>query len=323
MNRKCLGILMAFGIVAFGATFAPAAIIFSDNFSASTLNSAAPVAPTASSTNYQVLSSKDATGSSIGAGSLDLAMVNTSSGFAELQALFATSPVALTQTGHYIEAKVGFTGAGLNQAGNSTINIALLNSGGEAPVPGTQLNNSQLDDAGVFTTGNAAGWLGYVGRVGRVGGASSQIFTRPAQVGETSAEAQDALFNNAGGGAFDNPTGTSVQGGGAGGTLTNGTAYELSLRATYDAGAGLLTLDYLLSDANGTIDSLSGTTTAATTLTTAFDAIAIGYRGTDSVGPFSLNISSLAIDSNVIPEPGCLSLLATMGCLAVMGRRRG
>jgi hypothetical protein len=323
MNRR-----LCFAMIAAWATIAVtvqtrAAIIFSDNFSTSTLNSAAPAAPTASSTNYQVLSSKDATGSSIGTGSLNLTMANTSSGFAEIQALFAASPIALSQTGHYLEAKASFTVTGLNQMGNSTLNIALLNSAGAGPVPGTQLNNGQLDDAGVFTTGNAAGWQGYVGRIGRGGGAASQFFTRPAQVGETSAEAQDALFNNAGGGAFDNPTGTVVQGGGAGGTLAGGTAYSLSLRATYDAGTNLVTLQYALSDANGTIDSLSGVTTAATTLATAFDAFSIGFRGTDSIGPFSLNVSSLVIDTNVavVPEPASLCLLISVVGIAAAHRR--
>jgi hypothetical protein len=321
-NWFCIAVLG--GIMISAATLAQAAIIFSDSFSTSTLNSATPASPTASSTNYQVLSTKDATASSIGAGSLNLAMANTSSGFAEIQALFVASPVTLTQTGDYIEARVAFTGAGLNQTGNSTLNIALLNSDGDGPVPGTQLNNSQLDDVGVFTTGNAAGWFGYVGRVGRVGGASSQIFTRPAQVGETTAEAQDALFNNAGGGAFDNPTGATVQGGGAGGTLTSGAAYTLSLRATYDAGTGLVTVNYALAGTSGTIDSLSGTTTLATTLATAFDAISIGYRGTDSVGPFSLNLSSLEIDTNVVvvPEPTSVALLTMVGGATLLCRRR-
>jgi hypothetical protein len=321
MIRRFVGILLTGGVLLAGASPGLAAIIFSDNFTTSTLNNAAPAAPSASSTNYQVLSTKDSTGSSIAAGSLNLTMANTSSGFAELQALFATSPVSLTQTGHYLEARVGFTSAGLNLLGNSTLNVALLNSGGAGPVPGTQLNNSQLDDAGVFTTGNAAGWLGYVARVGRAGGAASQFFTRPAQVGETTAEAQDALFNNAGGGAFDNPSGTVVQSGGAGATLTNGNAYTLTLRATYDAGTSLVTLDYNLSGGSGTIDSLTGITTVATTLTTGFDAFSIGYRGTDSQGPFSLNLNSLVIESNVVPEPSSLALLLFAGCGTFLRRR--
>lgn len=321
MIRRFVGTLLTGGVLLAGASPGLAAIIFSDNFSTSTLNNAAPAAPTATSTNYQVLATRDATASSIAASSLKLNLINTSSAFAEFQSLFATAPVNLTQTGHYIEARAAFTSTGLNLAGNSTLNMALLNSGGAGPVTGTQLNNGQLDDAGVFTTGNAAGWLGYVARVGRVGGASSQLYTRPAQVGETSAEAQDALFNNAGGGAFDNPTATVVQGGGAGATLTNATPYTLTLRATYDAGNSLVTLNYNLSGGSGTIDSLTGTTTVATTLTTGFDAFSIGYRGTDSQGPFSLDLSSLVIETNVVPEPSSLVLLLLAVCGSALRRR--
>lgn len=321
--KRQLCIALIAGMLLVGAERSQAAILFSDNFSTSTLNSATPAAPTATSTNYQVLSSKDARGSSIGAGSLDLAMGNTSSGFAEVQALFASAPVALTQSGDYIEAKVEFTSAGINLAGNSTLNVALLNSGGTPPVPGTELNNGQLDDAGVFTSGGAAGWQGYVGRIGVVGGASSQLFTRPAQGDKGTAEVQDVLFNNAGGGAFDNPSGTTIQGGGAGATLTNGTPYTLLLRATYDADTALVSLDYTLADANGTIDALTGTTDLATTTATAFDAFAIGFRGTDSMGPYSLNMSSLEISTNVaaIPEPGTLCLLIPLAAMVVGGRR--
>ena len=305
------------------ATKAEAALILSDTFGTSTLNSAAPAAPTAISTNYEVLSTKDATASSIAAGSLKLTMANTSSGFAEVEALIAASPIVLAQTGDYVEVTVDFVPTGVNVLGNSTLNIGLFNSGGAPPVPGTSLNNGQLDDAGIFTTGNAAGWFGYVSRIGRVLGAASQIFTRPAQVGETTAEAQDGLFNNAGGGAFDNPTGTVLQSGGAGATLVNGTSYTLQLRVTYDAGTTFATTSYSLSNVGGPLDSLSGVSGATTTLATAFDAIALGFRGTDSVGPYSLDISSVKVETNVeiVPEPITCTLLG-IGLMFVGGRRR-
>ena len=72
-------------------------------------------------------------GLAIGAGSLNLKMVNTSSGFAEVEALFKSSPVALTQTGDYVEATMVFAPTGLNLLGNSTLNMGLYNSGGAGP----------------------------------------------------------------------------------------------------------------------------------------------------------------------------------------------
>jgi hypothetical protein len=309
-----------------GANLAEGATIFSDDFSTSTLNSATPAAPTATSTNYEVLSTKNATASSIASGSLQLNMGNTSSGFAELEALFKSSPVALTQTGDYVQLTVHFVPTSVNLNGStSTLNIGLYNSHGAGPVPGATMNNAQLDDdPGSNPTGNAAGWEGYVGRIGATTAASSQTYTRPIQVGETSNEAQDGLFNNAGGGAYDNPSGVSVQTGGTGADLVNGTAYTLWLKATYDAGTGFVTTAYELSDANGVLDSLSGPTDGTTTVATSFDALALGVRGTGSTGPYILDIRSIDVDSNVsmVPEPAALISLAMAAVAFGLSRKR-
>ena len=283
-------------------------------------------APTATSTNYEVLSTKNATTSSIASGSLQLNMGTTSSGFAELEALFKSSPVALTQTGDFVQATVEFTSTAVNLSGStSTLNIGLYNSHGAGPVPGATMNNARswTTIRGAIQQAMPPGWEGYVGRIGATTAASSQIYTRPAQVGETSNEAQDGLFNNAGGGAYDNPSGVSVKTGGAGADLVDGTAYSLWLRATYDAGTGFVTMAYELSDANGIIDSVSGPTDASNTVATAFDALALGIRGTGT-GPYSLNIRSLKVDSNVsmVPEPASLITFAFAAVALGLSRKR-
>lgn len=302
---------------------ADAAVVFSDNFSTSTLNSSSPAAPTATSTNYQVLSTKNATGSSIAPGSLQLNMTNTSSGFAEMQALFASSPVALSSSGDYVQLTMTFVPTGVNLFGNSTFNAGLYNSGGSGPVPGEQLNNGQLDDNPFSTppaahaTGGAAGWQGYVSRIGVPTGATTQIFTRPAQVGETTNEAQDTLFNNAGTGAFDSPSGTGVVSSGTSVAFSPGTTYTFTTRITNN-GAGLDVM-YDLSDGSGSLSTLTGTDGAPAT--TAFDALAFGFRGTDGTGPYTIDVSSIAVESNVvIPEPASLALLG-LGGLALLRRR--
>jgi hypothetical protein len=294
------------------APVSQAATVFSDTFATSTLNSAAPAEPTATSTNYQVLSTKNATGSSIAPGSLQLNMGTTTSGFAEVQALFAGAPVNLPSAGDFIKLTATFTAAGLN----NTLNVGLYNSGGSAPIPGTSLNNAQLDDdPGTLNTGGAAGWLGYAARI-PVEGSASVIFTRPAQVGETSNEAQDVLFSNAGGGAFDNPAGTTVASGGTGETLAADTLYTLVYTITNNGGGGL----DMSVDLNNGLATVGGTHAAP--LTTGFDAFALGYRGSTNVAPgHSLNVSSLVIESNVVPEPASLGLLGLGGTLALRRRR--
>jgi hypothetical protein len=69
------------------------AAVLTDTFATSTLNAASPGAPTSSSTNYAVLSSKNATTSSIAASDLKIGMGSTSSGFVETQALFRSTPL--------------------------------------------------------------------------------------------------------------------------------------------------------------------------------------------------------------------------------------
>ena len=310
LRSYCCAGLLAAAAASATTPASHAATVFSDTFDTSTLNSASPATPDATSTNYQVLSTKNATGSSIAPGSLQLHMTPTTSGFAEIQALFAAAPVSLASSGDFIKLTTTFTASGLS----NTLNVGLYNSGGSAPISGTNLNNGQLDDdPGTFSTGGAEDWLGYAGRI-PVEGSASVIFTRPAQT-ETSNEAQEVLFNNAGGGAFDSPVGSNVATGGTGETLAGATNYTLVYTITNNAGA----LDFSL-DLNNGAATVSGT--HASPLTTGFDALALGYRSGTNVAPGqTLNVSSILIESNV-PEPAPLGLLALGGALSLCRRRR-
>src|SRR5215217_5688259 len=107
------------------APAAQAATVFSDTFGTSTLNSATPAAPTGAATNYQVLSSKNATGSSIVPGSLQLNMGATTSGLAEIEAPFAAAPVNLASPGDFVKLQMTFTASGINLSGAGTLNVGL------------------------------------------------------------------------------------------------------------------------------------------------------------------------------------------------------
>src|SRR5262245_25966352 len=104
------------------AANAGASTVFSDNFSTSTLNSASPSAPTATSTSYELMSSKSWSPSpTIGASDLKFGIASTSSGHIEAQALFSPAPLVLTNTNDFVELTVTFTDtAGILVSGNAT-----------------------------------------------------------------------------------------------------------------------------------------------------------------------------------------------------------
>src|ERR1051325_11854991 len=90
-----------------------AATFFTEDFAhGSTLN-AAPVNPTATSTSYEMISSKSWTPApSLTSGDLKFGIASTTSGSIEVQALFTNSPVALVVEGDYLEMKITFTNTG-------------------------------------------------------------------------------------------------------------------------------------------------------------------------------------------------------------------
>jgi hypothetical protein len=311
------------------------AAVLTDTFATSTLNAASPGAPTSSSTNYAVLSSKNATTSSIAASDLKIGMGSTSSGFVETQALFRSTPLALAADGDFVQLQFTFTNtARILTTGNSTLNVGLFDSNGTSPVTGGQMNNGQMvDTQSTFSAGNTQLWTGYVGRIASTSqtSSSSVTFTRPAQNGAApSNENQDLLFNNAGAGAFDDPSGTTL---GASGSLitplTESTQYTVTLRLTRGA-TGLVTADYNLYSGVGTggTNLYSSSRAASAAQTTAggleFDALSIGWRYAGTTGdPASImDISALEVTTNLpIPEPTSLAVLG-LGAFGVLCRRR-
>lgn len=296
--------------------------VYSEAFAGSTLGSASPAAPTGTTTSYQALSSKNATSSSISGSSLSLAMGATSSGFAEMQALFTPSAVTLTG-GHSITLEMSFVTTNIMLDGTSmTLNAGLYNSGGLGPVPGNALNNGGLTTSdGTYSTGNAEDWTGYIVRTEDTSGT---IYTRGAQTDATN-QSQDLLFSNAGGGAFDSPAGDVVAStGDAGVNFSNGNTYTLRLDISFDG-----------TNITVTEDIYSGTGTAGTNLytrsgteagasTTAFDGLAFGFRGTNDASnqsaPATLQVTGLTV-THTIPEPSGFALLG-LGSLVLLRRRR-
>src|SRR5262245_23008767 len=110
MNCQKLFLPLVSVLLALLALSTQAATVFSDNFATSSLNSFSPAAPTSNSTAYQLFSSKAWSPTpGIAANDLKFGISTTTSGHIEAQALFTTTPVALTTVGDYIEMTVTFT----------------------------------------------------------------------------------------------------------------------------------------------------------------------------------------------------------------------
>lgn len=274
---------------------ADAAVVFNEGFSGSTVMAASPAAPTSNSTDYTVLSSKNASGSTL----LNLNLSSgTSSGFGEMQALFTAPPVTLAAGGS-ITLQMTFQGTHLMDKSNGdsqTLNVGLFNSGGSYPVPGGQMANGGMGTGTSFVSGYARDWQGFVARIGNPSGSNgSEIYTRDPQA-DTTDENQDVLFSNVGTGAYDVPPGQTVASSATRLNLTDGADYTLVFTVTNN-GSNILVSEQLYEGAGtgGTmVYSLSGTAPSGHEYDT-FDSLAFGARFSASSAP-AINVSALSVD---------------------------
>jgi hypothetical protein len=283
------------------SSVALASPVLTDDFSASTLNSATPAAPTSSSTAYHLFSSKSwSPAPTIAANDLKFGIAPTTSGHIEAQALFAATPVALTTVGDFIELTIVFTNTtGLfTQAGH--VGFGLYNSGGAAPIAGGMNGNAVSGTTGI--TGGAQGWQGYVSQIAFSGG-THRIVTRPTQT-ITTGNNQDLITDGSGTQSYPN----DVQLAGSASTFTQAAAQLTgSFRITLTA-ANTFQIDSALysgADINGTL-LLNQTAAAsgANFLTNSFDALAIGWRATANTTATLINIKSITVNSSLPGGPG-------------------
>ncbi len=274
-------------------------LFFSDSFiNGSTLNSATPANPTPTSTAYEMVSSKSWNPTpTIAANDLKFGIAATSSGFVELEALFATNAVALVLPGDFVQLTVVFTDTSgiLTTTGN--LGFGLFNSGQVKPIAGG-LNNT----IGNTFSGGAQNWVGYESQTFAGSVVSTRIATRPVQTGTTGIN-QDLVSSS---------TSSSYPGAVTVGTtfnpnltLTAGSVYTEVLNITLNGTSSLAITNVLYAGPNtsGTIiTNYGGIATNTTFLTGGFDGLAIGYTGrSSSAGAPLFDLSSIQVTGSVSP----------------------
>lgn len=297
--------LLVVAALAFLPIASHATLFFNDTFgSGSTLNSATPAAPTASSASYQLMSSKSWVPTpAISSGDLKFGIGTTTGGHIEAQALFTSTPVALVQAGDYIQMIVTFT----NTSGLLTANGALgfgLYNGNQVQAAAGGLNGTAVNSASDKALGGAQNWQGYWGQLAFTG-ASSRILTRPSQTTGTDNRNQDLVTTGSGSQSFANP-GAAVVGTASTApslTLVAGAVYTAVLQITLTAPNTLAITNttYSGSDTNGTmLSQFGGVASGATYLTSAFDSLAIGWRAqANTTGGTVMDISSIRVEGSV------------------------
>jgi autotransporter-associated beta strand protein len=278
-----------------------AAVFFSDTFgSGSTINSPTPVAPTATSAAYQMLSTKNQTPApSISPGNLRFGIASTSSGVMEIQALFASDPIALVMPGDNIQLVIVFTNtSGILPAnsGSSQLGIGLYNSGNIepfTPLPGGT-NASTLRNLSDYTQK----WQGYIGQIVA---SSSRIFTRPSQINATDGWNQELVLTGSQTSTYRGQTGvgsavnTAV-------TLTTGATYTqvLSITRTEDNNLAITNTLHAGPDTSGTVVvSSGGIASGGTLLTSGFNGLAFGYQAKVSGAANTIDVSSIEVSGSV------------------------
>lgn len=273
--------------------------VFNDAFSADQLNPATYPAVTPTATGWCVLSSKNAPAPTLSDSVLSINMVATTSGFIETQARFASTPVQLLPS-TYIELVATFVPTAINVVTSDNLIFGLFNSGGSGPL-------STLSSSGLSSTlsnaasGGAKGWIGYNGNIPYSG--SPSMRTRAAQTGTNNTVQDVVIGGQSSSTGYTTPAAVNASSVGTmSAVLTNGNTYTVSYKLALNAAGTAITATVTLFNGAGTsgsgsntqVGTYSGTFSGTSLLTTAFDALAIGWR-TNGNAVGSLQLSTLTV----------------------------
>ena len=283
-----------------------ATVFFSDTFgSGSTINSGSPADPTSTSAAYQMLSTKSQTPTpAVTSGDLVFGIPSTGSGVMEIQALFATNPIALVLPGDNIQLTIVFTNtSGILPAspGSSQIGVGLFNSGNIAPF--MPLPGGTNVSTGLTLTDYTEKWQGYVGQI--VSG-SSKILTRPSMVGAANGWNLELVLSGSSSSTARNqstvgPTTTTAVSLTPGGTYTE----VLSIIKTDVSTLAITNTLYSGPDTNGSVVVVSGgVASGADFLTGGFNGLGFGYQAKVSGLANTIDVASIEVSGSVTKISG-------------------
>lgn len=273
-------------------------LVFQTDFTATSVNPAAFVGPTETSLELVVGATKDHGLGVVDATGFSLDLGSTSAAFVEAAGRFTEIPIQLTEAGDFIQVVLTFNAqAGILQGNtNSSLNFALLNSGGVNPPAG--VSGQIRFDLANFTSGGMQNWVGYTAGIENAGG-TNRFYARPTQVEGSNSAAQEVLFpTNTGAfaGSINLATDTA-----AGATVANETVCTLVYTATLSQTDTLdLSMDlYEGVNSNGTLlASTAGSASGDSLLTTSFDALGVGYIRKGVSGNSRITFTALEIFTN-------------------------
>ncbi len=321
-NGSTTSAAAALSVNAFSAGY-----VFSTDFSTNTIHAVSPLL-TASTTNWYVMSAKNATTSSVGddpatngvieTRPLDLTMPLTTSGIVESAAFFAASPKTLAALGDVLRARMVFRPTNVKNVG-----LGLFKSGGVPPYTGL-INSQLISTSTTFATGGTQNWLGYRAVV-TTATATANLEARPAQNG-LSNTSQTLIVPGTGSSAPTIISIGSIPASAGSVTFTDGQTYTLTVtltRASETAFTLACTVHAGTDTAAAALFSTSATTTTAGTLpadvTNAFDALGIGYRNAGGASVSHLTVTSLRVDYEPVPVPDAYSALIAASGLSLAG----
>jgi autotransporter-associated beta strand protein len=300
--KKILNLRLAFALLLAATPLgASATVFFNDTFAnGSTINAATPVNPTTNSASYEEISSQvyNPGTPTIAAHDLTYGLANAGGGsICEIQAIFTTNAVTLTEPGDFIQLTIIFTNTdgiynNITGSGTTGVGFGLYNSGGSFPVGGGM---NGTEGAGSPVSGGVQNWLGYMAFCCDTDSSlHNRIYNRAANI--LAIYDQDLVTQGSSSKSYSANGGVSITPASITPAVpfSTNTVYTNILTITL-IGTSQVGITNNLYNATGLVDSLGGTNASTAFTTAAFDGLAMGfYKKGDPAGVNPSNVVDIA-----------------------------